>query len=135
MANETNDEAANYAAEHYALARNVMASRAPGSLLLAIAEYEKVVAIDSDYRDARERLGYAVEEEKGILEYIAEFEEHLAVNPDDVPTRYKLASYFRVMGRNEEAIQHWRIVAQMNTPDWSKSARKMLRKHYQIIED
>ena len=112
-----------------------MASRAPGSLLLAIAEYEKVVAIDSDYRDARERLGYALEDMKGVLEYIAELEEYLATNPDDVPKRYDLAFYFRVMGRNEEAIQQWRIVAKMNYPDWSKSARKMLRKHYQIIED
>jgi len=135
MAEETNSEAENYVTEHYALARQHLASRASGSLLLAIAEFTKVVAIDPDYRDAYERLGYALQEEKNILEYISEFQELLAADPNDVPTRYRLARYLRTMGRNEKAIQHWRIVAKMDYPDWSKSARKMLRKHYQIIEE
>ena len=112
-----------------------MASRASGSLISAITEFEKVVAIDPDYRDACERLGYASEEKKGILEYIYDFEMILATNPDDVPTRYDLAYYLRTLGRDEEAIHHWSIAAKLEYPDWSKSARKMLRKHYQIIED
>jgi len=135
MAEETNSEAENYVTEHYALARQHLASHTSGSLLLAIAELTKVVAADPNYRDARERLEYALQEEKDILEYISDFEMLLATNPNDVPTRYRLARYLRTMGQDEEAIQQWRIVAKMNYPDWSKSARKMLRKHYQIIED
>ena len=135
MANATNSEAEDYVAVHYALARQHMASRASGSLILAIAEYTKVMAADPNYKDSCERLGYALEEEKGILQYISEFEEFLAANPDDVPTRYRLADYLRTMGRNEEAIHHWRVAAKLEYPDWSKSARKMLRKHYQITEE
>jgi len=134
MADKTNNVLESEAAKHYTLAREYMASRASGSLLSAIAEFEKVVAIDPDYSDARERLEYALEEKKGILEYIYDFEQILATNPDDIPTRYDLAYYFRTLGRDEEAIHHWRIVGRMEYPDWSKSARKMLRKHYQIIE-
>ncbi len=111
-----------------------MASRASGSLISAIVKLTKVVAADPDYKDARVRLGYALEEKEGILEYISEFEAILAADPNDVPTHYRLADYLRAMGRDEEAIQHWRIAAKLQYPDWSKSARKMLRKHYQITE-
>ena len=129
MADETSD-----AAEHYALAREYLASRASGSLVSAIAEFIKVVEVDPDYKDARVRLNHAIEEERGILEYISEFEQILASNPDDVATHYRLADYLRAMGRDDEAVQHWRIVAKLEYPDWSKSARKMLRKHYQTTE-
>ena len=123
------------AAEHYALAREHMASSASGSLISAIAEYRKVVAIEPDYKDARVRLGYALEEEAGIREDISGFETILAANSDDVPIHYRLASFLRILGRDEEAIQHWRIAAKLDYPDCSKSARKMLRKHYQTTED
>ena len=135
MLERTNEVVANNAEEHYLRAREHLASRASGSLLSAIAELTKVVAADPDYKDARVRLNNAIEEERGILEYISEFEQILASDPNDVATHYRLADYLRAMGRDDEAVQHWRIVAKLEYPDWSKNARKMLRKHYQIIED
>jgi len=135
MSEKTNEVAENNAEEYYARAREHLASRASGSLLSAISELTKVVAADPDYKDARVRLRYAIEEKQGILEYISDFEQTLVLNPNDVATHYRLADYLRAMGRDDEAIQHWRIVAKLDYPDWSKSARKMLRKYYRIIED
>ena len=129
-----NDAAENSAAEHYIRAREYLASRASNSLILAISEFTKVVEADPDYKDAYERLKYALEEEQGMREDISDFEATLATDPNDVATRYRMAAFLRILGRDDDAIHHWRVVAKLEFPDWSKSARKMLRKHYQIIE-
>ncbi len=98
----------------------------------AIEGYSQAVAADPQCQEAQEHLDYALEEQKDILSEIGHAREQLALHPDDVQVRFRLAQRLEVLGKRHEALAELREVSQIDQRgNWGKSAQKRLQKHAQ----
>lgn len=98
-------------------------------LVGAIDFYRQALASDPQCLEARERLGYALEERQDILSEIGSARERLADCPDDVQARFRLAQRLETLVRREEAMAEFASVGRIDASGrWGKSAQKMLRK-------
>ena len=105
----------------------------------AVAECQKAVDADPDFREAREELEHALREKKEIEEEIPEIRAKIDALTHDLMTdenlreRNELARLCHLVGQNEEARVEWEWVVRYGTGNAQKSARKRLRQYLQIM--
>jgi tetratricopeptide (TPR) repeat protein len=101
---------------------------------LELLAWQNALHLDPYDSLAQRRLERCLRERADLLEMIAEAEQQLAETPEDVKTRHYLAHHYFSEGRIAEAKAQWEQVAAIETENWSKHARKMIRKHCWSVE-
>jgi tetratricopeptide (TPR) repeat protein len=100
-----------------------------GRLDLVIAAWQNALEINPNDDIARVQLDYALCECAGVKSAMDEANQTLADSPDDVMERYHLAENYLTLGYGAKAKAEWEKISARNLENWSKSARKMIRKH------
>jgi tetratricopeptide (TPR) repeat protein len=102
---------------------------AQGRLESAIERFRQAVEIDPQFSDAWNNLGSALAEHNQLPDACAAFRQALALDPDDSRASYNLADTLDDMGKNAEAVPHWRAFLRHNgTGQWAEHARSRLRR-------
>ena len=109
------------------------------SIIGAIAECQKAVDADPDFREAREKLGYALREKEEIEEEILKIRANVEALAQGLTTnanlqeRNKLALFCYMIGWYEEARTEWEWIISHDSGHAQKDARKRLRRYPRII--
>lgn len=90
----------------------------------AIAEYEKAIAIDSDFAPPYNALGYAYMANGEYEQAEEAFKNYIRLIPDEANPYDSMADLYTRMGRHEEAIEHYKKSAELN-PLFAVSQRKI----------
>jgi len=96
----------------------MLLARTPGSLPIAIAEYQEALRINPNFEEARNNLGIALSQIPGRLpEAIAEYQAALRIDPYYAETHDNLGSALaRIPGRSPDAIAEYQAALRLR-PD------------------
>lgn len=80
---------------------------ASGNIPLAIANYQRALAINPELALAHERIGAVNQQQGNLMEAIASFSKAIAINPQSLDAHLGLGNSYQQMGWAEIAITHF----------------------------
>ncbi len=98
-----------------------------GQIIAARERYFMAVELDPEFVEARASLGNVLAETNRLELAVAAFQGSLALHQDYPDVHYSLAQTLEMLGRNEEAKEHWQqfLNRAPNSP-WASEAKQRL---------
>jgi tetratricopeptide (TPR) repeat protein len=115
-----------YLEEQY---NNALECYTKAKLTHSIEFLQIIVNIDTEYKDAKIRLGYYLLELEGIKKNKEIFTERIKNNARDTEALFYLADTYYVLNEEDEAEKIWQDLSS-NKDYYGKKAKKMLEKYF-----
>jgi len=91
---------------------------------MAIAQYQKAIAIDKNFAPAYNSMGYAYIQKEDYANAERAFKDYIRLIPDEANPHDSIADLYTRMGRHEDAIEHFKTSIELN-PKFVISQRKI----------